>query len=57
MAAQMLIPDLVSIRRACQGLRGAFHALIEKLKGGGKRKKGDMEEEKVDLQWKESVLK
>lgn len=53
----MLIPDLVSIRRACQGLRGAFHALIEKLKGGGKRKKGDMEEEKVDLQWKESVLK
>lgn len=28
-----LISDLVSIRRACQGLRGAFHAVIEKLKG------------------------
>lgn len=23
----------MSIRRACQGLRGAFHAVIEKLKG------------------------
>lgn len=28
-----LISDLVSIRCACQGLQGAFHAVIEKLKG------------------------
>lgn len=35
-----LISDLVSIRRACQGLRGAFHAVIEKLKGSCREEEG-----------------
>lgn len=35
-----LISDLVSIRRACQGLRGAFHAVIEKLKGSSGEEEG-----------------
>lgn len=33
-----LISDLVSIRCACQGLQGAFHAVIEKLKGRLRKK-------------------
>lgn len=35
-----LISDLVSIRCACQGLRGAFHAVIEKLKGSKRKEEG-----------------
>lgn len=31
----------MSIRRACQGLRGAFHAVIEKLEGSWRRAEGD----------------
>lgn len=31
----------MSIRCACQGLRGAFHAVIEKLEGSWRRAEGD----------------
>lgn len=46
-----LISDLVSIRCACQELRGAFHAVIEMLKGSSRKKEVGERDRFSCFQW------